>query len=80
MATLRVKNRDFQRATGAWLQKARRGDTVVIVSPAGPLLTLTAGPRRALEKPDWEAHFSWLKTQPLLDANPVDELRREEGR
>jgi len=80
MATLRVKNRDFQRATGLWLQKARSGDTVLIVSPEGPPLTLRVGGPDAPDKPDWERHFTWLKSQPLIEENPVDKLRREEGR
>jgi hypothetical protein len=80
MATLTVKNRDFQRATGLWLQKARRGDTVVIVSPQGPPLTLKSGRPGPPGQPDWESHFAWLKNQPLLEENPVDELRRGEGR
>ncbi len=50
MATLRVKNRDFQRATGEWLQKARQGNTVLIVSPEGPPLTLKAREAPALKK------------------------------
>jgi hypothetical protein len=82
MATLRVKNREFQRATGAWLEKARKGDTIVIVGSEGPPLTLRAGrfDSAKVGKQDWEDHFVWLKAQPILDENPVEELRRSEGR
>lgn len=80
MATLKVKNRDFQRATGLWLQKARQGNTVIIVSPEGSPLTLTAGRPRAEPGPDWDSHFAWLKSLPESAENPVDELRRGENR
>jgi antitoxin (DNA-binding transcriptional repressor) of toxin-antitoxin stability system len=80
MATFQVKNRDFQRSPADWLHKARQGDTVVIVSPNGPAVMLTAGrPSRASE-PDWIAHFEWLKKQPVSNANPVDELRKTDKR
>ncbi len=80
MAVLQVKNREFQRAPAEWLHKAKHGDTVVIVSPEGPPLTLRVGrPKRQSEK-DWSSHFAWLKKQPLLESNPVDEIRRAENR
>ena len=80
MALLRVKNRDFQRATGEWLQKARQGNTVVIVSAEGPPLTLKAGHPKREKGADWEQHFAWLKNQPQIATNPVDEIRRAESR
>ena len=80
MAILRVKNRDFQRATGAWLQKAREGNTVIILGAEGPPLTLQAGSAGADKKADWDHHISWLRKQPSSDTNPVDDLRREETR
>ncbi len=80
MATLRVRNRDFQRAPAGWLHKARQGDTVVIFSVEGPPLTLRAGHPKLEEKPDWDSHFEWLKKQPVQETNPVDELRRDESR
>ena len=80
MALLRVKNRDFQRATGEWLQKARQGNTVLIVSPEGPPLMLTTGAPSVGAKPDWDGHFAWLKRQPQIEINPVDELRQAEKR
>jgi hypothetical protein len=80
VATLKIKNRDFQRSPAAWMHRARQGDTVVIVSSEGPPLTLAVGrPKRAAE-PDWDSHFEWLKKQPLIDNNPVDELRQTEKR
>ncbi len=75
MATFWVKNRDFQRASGLWLQKARRGDTVVIVSSGGPPLTLKVGGPAPTGPFSWEDHFAWLQAQPLSHTNPVDELR-----
>lgn len=80
MAVLQVKNRDFQRSPADWLHKARQGDTVVIVSPEGPALTLTVGRPRHGSKPDWKGHFDWLKKQPAIPINPVDELRQSEKR
>ena len=80
MAILQVKNRDFQRSTADWLHKARQGDTVVIVSPEGPALTLTVGRPKHGSKPDWKDHFDWLKKQPAIQINPVDELRQTEKR
>ena len=76
MATLQVKNRDFQRSTGDWLRRARQGDTVVIVSSEGPPLTLTAGRPKRGGKPDLAGHFDWRKKQPVHETNPVDELRK----
>jgi hypothetical protein len=80
MAVLKVKNRDFQRATGEWLQKARQGEVVVIISPEGPPLTLRAGQPKQENQTGWEEHLAWLKRQPKFQVNPVDEIRRGEGR
>ena len=80
MATLQVKNRDFQRSPADWLHKARQGDTVVIVSPDGPSLTLIAGRPKRSANSDWDRHFEWLKKQDLIETNPVDDLRKAEKR
>jgi hypothetical protein len=80
MATIKVKNRDFQRAPAEWLHKARRGETVVILSPEGPPLTLRAGYPKRDNGYDWSAHFEWLHKQPVIEVNPVDESRRAERR
>ena len=80
VAVLQVKNRDFQRTPAAWLHRARQGDTVVIVSSEGPPLTLTLGRPKRGAKPDWNSHFEWLKKQPVIETNPVDELRKAEKR
>jgi hypothetical protein len=80
MAILQVKNRDFQRSPADWLHKARQGDTVVIVSSEGPPLTLTLGRPKRDAEPDWHSHFEWLKKQPTIAINPVDELRQVEKR
>ena len=80
MATLQVKNRVFQRSTATWLRRTRAGDTVVIVSPDGPPVTMTAGKPRRAPAPDWDSHFDWLKRQPLIHFNPVDESRRQDRR
>ncbi len=80
MATLRVRNRDFQRAPAGWLHKARQGDTIVIVSADGPPLTLRAGRPQSEVETDWDHHFEWLKKQKIQETNPVDELRRVEDR
>lgn len=80
MAIFQVKNRDFQRSPADWLHRARRGDTVLIVSPEGPPLTLMVGRPKAAEQPDWDSHFKWLKKQTASSVNPVDELRKAEHR
>ena len=80
MAVLQVKNRDFQRSPADWLHRARQGDTVLIVSPEGPPLTLVAGRPKRGGQPDWNSHFKWLKKQAVSPANPVDELRKAEQR
>jgi hypothetical protein len=80
MAVLQVKNRDFQRSTADWLHRARQGDTVVIVSPEGPPLTLTMGRPRRGSRHDWNSHLEWLKKLPVIESNPVDELRKSEKR
>ena len=80
MAILNVKSREFQRSPADWLHRARRGDTVVIVSPDSPTLTLQVGrPKRGVGL-DWNSHFDWLKKQKALDGNPVHELRAAEDR
>jgi hypothetical protein len=80
MATLTVKNREFQRSPASWLHRARQGDTIVIISPDGPPLTLHAGKPKAGHAFNWDEHFEWLKKQQALDANPVDELRKNDKR
>ena len=80
MAILNVKNREFQRSQADWLHRARRGDTVVIVSPEGPPLTLQVGRPKRGAGLDWNSHFDWLKKQRAMDRNPVDALRAAEGR
>ena len=80
MAILNVKNREFQRSPADWLHRARRGDTVVIVSPEGPPLTLHVGRPKRASGLDWNSHFDWLKRQPALDRNPVEELRAADDR
>ena len=80
MAILSVKNREFQRSTAHWLHRARRGDTIVIVSPEGPPLTLHVGRPKHASGLDWNSHFDWLKKQQALAGNPVDELRAPEDR
>jgi hypothetical protein len=80
MAILEVKNREFQRAPADWMHKAREGETIVIVSAEGPPLTLRVGRPTRDARLDWASHFAWLKKQPVVDVNPVDELRRAEDR
>lgn len=80
MGVLRVKNRDFQRATGKWLQCARQGEVIVITSPDGPPLTLQAGHPKPEGESTWKEHLAWLARQPEIAANPVDDLRRVESR
>jgi hypothetical protein len=80
MARLQVKNRDFQRAPGDWMHRARQGDTVVIVSAQGPPLTLSVGDPHGAGDSDWAGHFEWLERQPIEESNPVDDLRKAERR
>lgn len=80
MQALKVKNREFQRAAGKWLEKAKLGNTIIIVSTEGPPLTLKAGAVSAGPEIDWDEHFAWLKKQPLMKANPMDALREMDGR
>jgi hypothetical protein len=80
MAILKVKNRDFQRSAADWMHRARKGDTIVIVSSEGPPLMLTIGTPRRTPGPDWDSHFEWLKKQSVSHTNPVDELRKAEKR
>jgi antitoxin (DNA-binding transcriptional repressor) of toxin-antitoxin stability system len=80
MAVLQVKNRDFQRAPADWLHRARQGNTVVIVSPEGPPLTITAGRPKRSGSANWSDHFEWLNKQPVINDNPVDTLRRMDRR
>lgn len=62
-----------------------RGVAVVIAAPGKPALTLSLGRPTVGKQPpsagaDWDAHFAWLKAQPSLATNPVDDLRAEERR
>jgi hypothetical protein len=85
MKTVELKPREFHRRIGWALAEARRGVAVVITAPGQPAVTLSLGRPRPDERgkgsgPDWESHFAWLKTQPQLTTNPVDDLRAEERR
>lgn len=85
MKTVELKPREFHRRIGWALAEARRGVAVVIAAPGQPAVTLSLGrPRPGTQSRgagvDWDAHFGWLKTQPRLATNPVDELRAEERR
>jgi len=73
---------NFIRRTAWAMKTARRGVPVVIVSASEPPLTLQVGRPAELAsgRVDWDAHFAWLKKQPAVQANPVDELRARDGR
>ena len=82
MKTIELKAREFHRRTAWALRTARKGIPIVIVSRHEPPLTLQMGRPDELRRAevDWDAHFAWLKKQPISDTNPVDELRQIEGR
>jgi antitoxin (DNA-binding transcriptional repressor) of toxin-antitoxin stability system len=85
MKTVELKPREFHRRIGWALAAARRGVAVVIAAPGQPAVTLSVGrPRPPKGSPnagaDWDAHFAWLKTQPKMTTNPVDDLRAAEQR
>ena len=85
MKTVELKPREFHRRIGWALAEARRGVDVVIVAPGQAAVTLSRGRPHAAKRTaaagvDWDAHFAWLRTQPKLETNPVDELRAEERR
>jgi hypothetical protein len=80
MAILKVKNRDFQRSAADWMHRARKGDTIVIVSSEGPPLTLTVGRPPRVSEHDWVSHFEWLNKQPVSETNPVDDSRKADKR
>lgn len=85
MKTIEMKPREFHRRIGWALAEARRGVAVVITGAGQPAVTLAlgrpqAGRRARGSSTDWDAHFAWLKTQPPVATNPVDDLRAEERR
>jgi hypothetical protein len=85
MKTVELKPREFHRRIGWALAEARRGVAVVITASGQPAVTLCLGrPQPAPPNKgaglDWDAHFAWLRTQPKLETNPVDDLRAEERR
>jgi hypothetical protein len=85
MNTIELKPREFHRRIGWALAEARRGVAVIITARGQPAVTLSLGrpqpAKRCRETGlDWDAHFAWLKTQPKLSTNPVDDLRSEERR
>ena len=77
-----LRPREFHRRTAWAMRTARKGIPVVIRSKEGPPLTLQLGLPKNPGRPrlDWDAHFKWLKRQPLVTVNPVDELRAQERR
>jgi hypothetical protein len=85
MKIIELKPREFHRRIGWALAEARRGVAVVIAAPGQPAVTLALGrprPGKSSQSAagDWDAHFAWLKTQPEVTTNPVDDLRAEERR
>lgn len=82
MKPIELKPRQFHRSTAWAMKTARRGVPVIIVAPNQPPLTLQLGLPTGLasSKVDWDAHFAWLKAQPPLETNPVDELRKAKQR
>jgi hypothetical protein len=85
MKSVELKPREFHRRIGWALAEARRGVAVVITAPGHPAVTLSLGrpqPAKRAKRTgmDWDEHFTWLKTQPKLATNPVDDLRAEEQR
>jgi hypothetical protein len=85
MKTVELRPREFHRRIGWALAEARRGVAVVIVAPGQPALTLSLGRPQPTGGNkgtgiDWDSHFSWLKSQPKLATNPVDDLRGQERR
>lgn len=85
MKTVELKPREFHRRIGWALAEARRGVAIVITAHGQPTVTLALGHPPKDEggsggANDWDAHFAWLKSQPCLESNPADELRRSEGR
>jgi hypothetical protein len=85
MKIVELKPREFHRRIGWALAEARRGVAVVITGTGQPAVTLAlgrppAGGRSRKDGPDWDAHFTWLRSQPPSATNPVDDLRAAEGR
>ncbi len=85
MKTVELKPREFHRRIGWALAEARRGVAVVIAGRGQPAVTLSLGRPPAANRGrgaglDWNSHFAWLKTQPKIATNPVDDLRAEERR
>ncbi len=82
MKAIELKPREFHRRTAWALKTARKGIPVVIVSASEAPLTLQVGRPAEVTRGqmDWDAHFAWLKKQPPMQANPVDELRARDGR
>lgn len=85
MKTVELKPREFHRRIGWALAEARRGVAVVVTGAGQPPVTLSLGRPQPSERnrgagTDWDAHFAWLKAQPQVATNPVDDLRAEEGR
>ena len=82
MKTVELKPREFHRRIGWALAEARRGVAVVIAAPGQPAVTLTLG-RPGVGKRSPAAggtgRAAWLKAQPRLATNPVDDLRAEGG-
>lgn len=83
--TVELKPREFHRRIGWALAEARRGVAVVVTAPGQPAVTLALGrphpaQRSAAAGVDWDTHFAWLKTQPKLATNPVDDLRAGDRR
>jgi hypothetical protein len=85
MKTVELKPREFHRRIGWALAEARRGVAVVVAAAGQPAVTLSLGRPQAVDRNrgtdlNWDTHFAWLRTQPQIATNPVDDLRADERR
>jgi antitoxin (DNA-binding transcriptional repressor) of toxin-antitoxin stability system len=60
----RLSMRDLNRRTAAVLDALERGESFEVRRNGKAVGYLTAEPPQPERKPDWNAHFEWLRRQP----------------
>jgi antitoxin (DNA-binding transcriptional repressor) of toxin-antitoxin stability system len=78
MKTLTVQN--LNRHSATVLEAVERGETFALRRQGKTVAYLTRTPPQPECKPDWTAHFEWLKKQKPAKGGFVEELEEERRR
>jgi antitoxin (DNA-binding transcriptional repressor) of toxin-antitoxin stability system len=69
--------RDLNRKTASVLDAVERGETFELRRRGRAIGYLTHTPPLPEQKPDWKAHFNWLKKQKVKGGGFVQELEND---